>query len=125
MIDVVRSILLYSWQKYDYMIFVRYLMGTAYLPPPLHRIAYEFFASIVPTSDFMFFLDVPPREASRRIQQTRRRLEMFENLQELEHTRLKALSLAMMGRWNVIDAGKSIGDVEKDIARTLQPLFQE
>jgi len=44
MVDVIRSILLYSWQRYDYVVFVRYLMGTAYLPSPLYRIAYHFFA---------------------------------------------------------------------------------
>jgi dTMP kinase len=73
MLDVIRSILLYSWRKYDYVIFVRYLMGTAYLLSPLHRIAYYFFASIVPTSNFMFFLDVNPEEAYTRIQQARKR----------------------------------------------------
>lgn len=37
MFDVVRSILLYSWRRFDYVVFVRYLMGTAYLPSPLHK----------------------------------------------------------------------------------------
>jgi len=92
MLDVVRSILLYSWRKYDYTIFVRYLMGTAYLPSPLHIIAYHFFASVVPTSNFMFFLDVKPEEAYRRIKRARERREMFESFEELEQIRRKALS---------------------------------
>jgi dTMP kinase len=123
MLDVIRSILLYSWRKYDCIIFVRYLMGTAYLPQPVHQIAYHFFACTVPTSDFMFFLDVPPEEADRRIRQSRSQLEMFENLQELEKTRTKALSLARTGKWRIIDAGKSVKDVENEIINALQPLF--
>jgi dTMP kinase len=125
MLDVIRSILLYSWQKYDCIIFVRYLMGTAYLPSPIHTIAYHFFASTVPTSDFMFFLDVRPEEADRRIRQTRDRFEMFENLEELEKTRRKALSLAQIGKWRIINASKVTRDVENEIASALEPLFQK
>jgi dTMP kinase len=81
MLDVVQSILLYSWRRYDFVIFVRYLMGTAYLPYPFDKILYNFFVFTVPTSDYMFFLDVPPQEASKRLNKTRdlSALEMFEN----------------------------------------------
>ncbi len=120
MLDVVRSILLYSWRECDYLIFVRYLMGTAYLPAPLHSIAFHFFSLIVPTSDLMFFLDVSPAEASRRIEQKRGRREMFENLEELKRTRKKALSLALTGNWVIIDANSPIGTVQREIVKTLQ-----
>ena len=123
MLDVIRSIMLFSWQKYDYVIFVRYLMGTAYLPSPFHRIAYQLFASVVPKSDYMFFLDVPPEEADKRIRQTRKETEMFETLEQLKKTRNKALFLAQTGKWRIIDAGQSISKVEKDIETVLQPLF--
>ena len=119
MLDVIRSISLYSWRRYDYMIFVRYLMGTAYLPSPLHRIGYHFFASIVPTSNLMFFLDVSPEEAYRRIQQTRDRREMFENLEELERIRRKALDLASIDKWTITNANKPINEVEKEIRKSL------
>jgi dTMP kinase len=119
MLDVVRSILLFSWRRCDYVVFVRYLMGTAYLPWPLYKIAYHFFAYIVPTSNFMFFLDVTPKEAYRRILQTRRRHEMFESLEELEVTRRKALSLVSTGKWTIINADRSIFDVEKRIMESL------
>jgi dTMP kinase len=119
MLDVIRSILHYSWRKYDYVIFVRYLMGTAYLPSPLHRIAYHFFASIVPTSNFMFFLDVNPEKAHTRIQQARKRREMFESLEELKRIRRKALFLALVGKWTVIDANKPVEDIEKEIRKLL------
>jgi len=123
MFDVVRSIMLFSWQKYDYVIFVRYLMGTAYLPSPIHRIAYQFFASVVPKSDYMFFLDVPPEEADKRIRQTRKQTEMFETLEELKKTRSKALSLTIIDKWTIIDAGQPVSEVEKDIETVLQPLL--
>lgn len=115
MADVIRSILLYMWRTYDFVIFVRYLMGTAYLPSPLHRIAYHFFSSIVPTSNLMFFLDVRPEEAYSRIRRMGERREMFESLEELRRIRRKALSLALMGEWAIIDANKLVEDVEKEI----------
>jgi dTMP kinase len=120
MVDVIRSILFYSWRKYDYVIFVRYLMGTAYLPSPIHKIAYNFFAIWVPKSNFMFFLDVRPEEAYKRIMHTRKRLEMFESLGELEKIRRKALSLAFMGSWKIVDANKPINDVHEKIIGTLK-----
>jgi len=94
-------------------------MGTAYLPSPMHKIAYQFFASTVPTPDLMFFLDVKPEEAHRRILQMRNKLEMFESMEELKRVRCKALSLTSMGRWTIIDANKSIKEVEKEIQRQL------
>jgi len=119
MLDVIRSILLHSWRRYDYVIFVRYLMGTAYLPSPLHRIGYHFFASIVPTSNLMFFLDVNPEEAYRRIQQERNKREMFESLVELKRIRHKALSLASIDKWTIIDGNNPISNVEKEIRKSL------
>jgi len=119
MADVIRSILLYSWQKYDYIIFVRYLMGTAYLPSPLHRIAYHFFALIVPKSDSMFFLDTTPQEAYRRIRRARADQEMFESINELRRVRVKGLSLALIGKWKIIDTNRSIEAVELEIRKSL------
>jgi dTMP kinase len=119
MLDVIRSILLYSWRRYDYVIFVRYLMGTAYLPSPLHIIAYCFFTFIVPTSNLMFFLDVKPQEGYRRIQKERKRREMFESLEELKRIRHKALSLALIGKWTIVDTNKPIKAVEKEIRKCL------
>ena len=121
MVDVIRSIMLYSWRTFDYMIFVRYLMGTAYLPDPLDTIAYQFFAAIIPTSNYMFFLDVNPVEADRRLRATREKLEMFENLIELEQTRQKAIRLASMHRWAIIDANGPIEHVQEVIRKSLRP----
>ena len=119
MLDVIRSVLIYSWQKYDYTIFVRYLMGTAYLPSPFDKIAYHFFTLTVPTSKFMFFLDVQPEEAARRIRQTRSKFEMFESMEQLEKIRRKALALASAEKWRIIDAGNPVGEVENEIFEAL------
>jgi dTMP kinase len=119
MIDVIRSILLYSWRRYDFIIFVRYLMGTAYLPAPLDRIAYRFFAAVVPTSQYMFFLDVAPSEAERRLRETREKLEMFENIDELEQTRLKAFALASADKWTIVNANKPMRHVQEVIRESL------
>ncbi len=120
MLDVVRSVLIYSWRKYDYVIFVRYLMGTAYLPSPLHKLAYRFFALTVPTSEFMFFLDVSPEEAERRIHQTRKNFEMFENLDQLRGIRKKALVLASLGKWRIVNAEKPAVEVQEDLTTALR-----
>ena len=119
MFDVIRSVLLYSWRRYDYLIFIRYLMGTAYLPSPLDRMAYHFFALVVPTSNLMFFLDVSPEEAYKRIRQTRNKREMFESIEELKRIRHKALVLVLIGKWAIINADKSITDVENEIREFL------
>ena len=125
MLDVLRSILLYSWRKYDYLIFVRYLMGTAYLPYPLFIIAYDFFSTIVPRPDFMFFLDVTPEEAHRRIRQTRKRREMFENPEKLKLTRQKALFLTSKGKWTIINADKSIEEIENEVLKSLSYVVRD
>ncbi len=121
MVDVIRSVLLYSWQDYDFIIFVRYLMGTAYLPSPLHKIAYNLFSSIVPKSDSMFFIDTSPEEAYRRIQKTRKKREMFESVNKLKQVRVKALSLALIDNWKIINGDRSIEEIEKEIGRSFQP----
>jgi dTMP kinase len=119
MADVIRSILLYSWQNYDYLIFVRYLMGTAYLPSPLHTIAYCFFALVVPKAEAMFFLDIPPEEARRRIVGARKYHEVFEQINELKKVRAKGLSLAYFDKWFIIRADRSIAEVGIDLRRIL------
>lgn len=90
-------------------------MGTAYLPSPLHRIAYYFFADLLQSPRFMFFLDVDPEEARRRIVESRSALEMFESLEQLRKVGAKALSLAQMNGWTIIDANRSEEDVERQV----------
>ena len=119
-IDVLRSVVRCPWWLYDYVVFVRYLMGTAYLPDPLNRIAYSFFAAILPRPIHKFFLDVEPQEARRRIVENRSDKEMFESLEQLKKVGGKALSLAQAFGWTIIDANRLEDEVERQILLALQ-----
>jgi dTMP kinase len=119
MMDVIRSILLYSWRRVDFIIFVRYLMGTAYLPSPFHVVGYNFFALLVPKSEHMFFLDVNPEVATSRIVKNRSSIEMFENLNALKKVRSKALELTRFDEWIIIDSNRSSIDVALALNRNL------
>ncbi len=94
------------------MIFVRYLLGVAYLPQPLAKIFYIFFSIILPTPNYMFFLDLEPDESLKRISQREDR-EMFENLHDLIKVRTKILELS--DGWKVINTSGSISQVQEEI----------
>lgn len=115
MVDVIRSVLFYSWRRVDYIIFVRYFMGTAYLPKPLHTIGYNFFTKVLPKSKHMYFLDVTPEEAATRIKENRMETEMFESYAALKKVRAKALSLTRFNSWTVIDGNKPAQEVASKI----------
>ena len=120
MLDVLRSVKKYYRKKdIDTLILVRYLVGTAYLPFGLAKIAYRFFEHFVPLSKYMFFLDATPEEMSKRIEM-RKEKEMFETLDELEKVRNKALFLVK--KWNIIDASGTIDDTFNRIERELNNL---
>ena len=106
MLDVLRSVKKYYGKPdIDTLVVVRYLMGTAYLPPKMSKIAYRLFANFVPTSSYMFFLDASAEELLERVKQ-REETEMFETLDELKKVRTKALMLAE--DWNIVDTSQSI-----------------
>ena len=115
MLDVIRSVLYHRWSKVDYVVFVRYLMGTAYLPSPLHRLAYMVFKITMPNGDHMFFIDVTPEEAHRRIEENRDEKEMFESLERLTKVRGRVLGLAQRKEWTVIDGDQSLVDIQLEI----------
>lgn len=120
MLDVLRSIKKYYRKKdIDTLIMVRYLMGTAYLPFRMAKIAYQWFENFVPTSSYMLFLDASPEELFKRVQR-RKEKEMFENIDELINVRTKALKLAT--NWNIIDTDRSIGHTAAHIEDMLQKL---
>ncbi len=115
--DVIRSITFYHWRSVDYIIFVRYLMGTAYLPAPLHKYAYSFFSHVVPTKGDLIFIEVSPDEAYRRVAENRVKIERFETIDELAKTSEKALKLASDGKWIIIDGNRSIPEIHEDILK--------
>lgn len=119
LLDVARSLLLYRWRRVDYVVFVRYLMGTAYLPEPLHRVAYLFLYRVVPRSRHMYFIDASPEEAYRRIEARRGRREMFESLKRLRQVRGKALGLACRGSWTVIDGDRHRSVIHRQLTELI------
>ena len=120
MLDVLRSIRKYYRKKdIDTLIMVRYLVGTAYLPFRLARLAYRYFEHFVPVSKYMFFLDATPGQLSKRIEM-RKEKEMFETIEELEKVRTKALFLVK--NWNIINASGSIEDTFLQIEKILTEL---
>jgi dTMP kinase len=106
-VDVLRSVILTPWRGYDYVVYVRYLMGAAYLPPPLGRFAYHFFAALLPKPRETVFLEVDPGEAHRRIVEGRSRREMFESPEQLEKISSRALALARSNGWAIVDGAGS------------------
>jgi dTMP kinase len=117
-LDVIRSVRLYK-EEDKTLIMVRYLMGVTYLPLPLAQLLYRIFTTVLPTSDYMFFLDLEPEEALRRLQE-REDEEMFENLEDLTQVRDKALKL--VARWHIISTEGSIEDVQRSIDQILEEL---
>jgi len=121
-LDVIRSLWLYHWRSNpgpDTLIFSRYLMGVAYLPGPLASLLYRLLSRVLPTTDYMFFLDVSPEESLRRLME-RDEHEMFENLEDLTRTREKALRLA--DGWYIINTEDPIEDVQSRIDEILDRL---
>jgi dTMP kinase len=113
--DVLRSVILTPWRGYDYVVYVRYLMGTAYLPFPLGAFAYHFFAYLLPRPMHTIFLDIDPEEAHRRVAVRERDREMFESLDQLKKIRVRAIALARVNGWAFIDGSGVLGDVESRI----------
>jgi len=121
MLDVLYSVLQYSWRDYNYIIFVRYLLGTAYLPSPMDKVAYHFFAIIVPKPEKLFFIDIKPEVAYERItKRTNKRFEMFEKQESLQKIREKGLELAIIGKWLIIDGEKPPKHIESLIRHLLE-----
>ena len=86
----------------DRVIFVRYLMGAAYLPEGLMGTGYELFKRIIDIPPARMLVDVLPEVALTRIEQRDHEREMFENIEGLTESRRKTLILAKDG-WLVLD----------------------
>ena len=118
-LDVIRSILTSPWRRVHTIIYVRYLMGTAYLPTPLDRILYLFFAFFLPDPDVKIFLEVSPGEAYRRIKKNRLEQERFESIEQLEKIGKKVKRLALLHGWIIVDADQEEETIEDTINSVL------
>ena len=115
-LDVVRSILLYAHGDRD-VIFVRYTLACAYLPRFTIRPVYGVVSRLLPKSPNMFFLDVTPEEALRRITSRGDKVEMFETLPHLEKNRKRAMLI--LGDWKVVDGNRSPEEVFEQIVKNI------
>jgi len=84
------------------VIFVRYLLGTAYLPEPLAPLGYRFFRKFLPFPDLAIFIDIDPDVAIRRIKARGLAREMFET--RGKHERIRRVAKALTAEeWVVVD----------------------
>jgi len=93
--------------RYDTVIFVRYLMATAYLPEKYIQLGYDFFAKLLPVPKRLLLVDIDPKIALRRIENRNETKEMFEDIESLSKIRRKVLKLASKG-WTVIENNEDI-----------------
>jgi len=117
-LDVLMSVRWYKKQKEGTAIFVRYLLGTAYLPPRLASAGYRVFRRLLPFPDLAFFIDIDPEVALRRIKSRGHAPEMFETKSKLEAVRWVAKKLAE-DEWIRIDNSVDGDPPFKDIERIL------
>jgi len=118
-IDVLGSVARYSRMREGTVIFVRYLLGTAYLPKRLAPAGYRIFRNLLPFPDLALFIDIDPSVALRRIEQRDHRREMFETKEKLESVRRVAKNLTA-DEWITIDNSED-GEVPfAELARVLR-----
>jgi dTMP kinase len=102
-IDVIRSLVKYYRHENEVLIFSRYLLGVCYLPNSLILFGYNFFSRILPNSDFLFFIDVPPNIARARILKRGSTEEMFESLSRLTKIRSRMVYITNYKHWHYIN----------------------
>ena len=106
----------------DVLIFVRYSLAVAYVPYPLGEYLYKIICLLLPTSEYMFFIDVEPEELMNRLVERGENLEMFENINSLKETQYKAKKVTF--NWNVIDGNQSIDTIHNIISNILNNSFK-
>jgi dTMP kinase len=88
--------------RFDTVIYVRYIMATAYLPDRLAPSGYKFISKLLPVPQRLLLVDIDPAIAGERISKRAEKKEMFEDPVNLRRARRKLLSLAT-SEWKVID----------------------
>ncbi|MDO5849243.1 MAG: thymidylate kinase [Methanobrevibacter sp.] len=113
--DAIRSVIKYYYgsDDIDVLIFSRYIMSVVYLPNVINIIVYKIVSIVLPTSNYMFFLDVSPEESLRRIAIRSEDTEMFENYDSLEKAREKSKKVA--DDWHVIPGDGDAMDIGNKI----------
>ena len=113
-LDAIRSVRKYSHDdSIDVLIFSRYILAVMYLPDVVNVIVYKIVCFALPTSEYMFFLDVSPEESLRRIGSRDEETEMFENIESLREARNKSRKFTY--NWNLVDGDQSIDEISSQI----------
>jgi dTMP kinase len=114
--DVLGTVRAYKRAPKEDYIFVRYLLGAAYLPRTLAPAGYAFFRRVLPFPDLALFIDIRPDVAQRRIAARGHLPEMFETPQKLAAVREIARNLTR-SEWvtvdNSIDGEEPFREVER------------
>ena len=106
-------------RSFETIVYVRYLMATAYLPARLAPMGYDFFAKLLPAPSRLVLVDVDPALAHRRITERQHNKEMFEDVASLEKVRQKILMLARRGHWRIVDNGKTEEEAKRQLLQAL------
>lgn len=101
------------------VIFVRYLMGAAYLPKSLAPSGYKVFRNLLPFPDIAFFIDIAPRTAIQRIEARDHTREMFETEEKLVAVREVATSI-LSGDWVVVDNNRDGEEPFREVEAVLR-----
>jgi dTMP kinase len=105
-------------KRYDTIIYVRYLMATAYLPEKYIKLGYDFFARILPVPKRLLLVNIDPKVALKRIEDRNEAKEMFEDIESLRKTRQKVLKLAGNG-WTVIENNADMDQMPPELVRII------
>jgi len=118
--DVLRSLSLMKRERkrYGTVIFVRYILATAYLPDRLAPLGYEFISKLLPVPERLVLIDIDPAIANERISRRAEKKEMFEDPANLRRAREKLLLLASKD-WKVIDNSAPMEDGKDTLYRLL------
>ena len=117
--DVLMSARWLKKQRSGTVIFVRYLLGAAYLPESLADTGYLVFRKLLQFPDIAFFIDIEPKVALRRIVARGHRPEMFETEEKLAKVRRVAKRLTAK-EWTVIDNSEDGEAPFREVARILK-----
>ena len=118
-VDVLGSVHVYKHTPKSNYIFVRYLLGAAYLPRSLAPVGYSLFRRLLPFPDIALFIDISPEVAQRRIAARGHMPEMFETLQKLAAVREIAKDLTR-AEWVTVDNSEDGEAPFREVERILR-----
>jgi len=117
--DVLMSVRWLAKESEGTVIFVRYLLGSAYLPRGFASVAYRFFSRLLPFPDLALFIDIDPEVATRRIASRGHKHEMFETPYKLAAVRSVAKEL-VVGEWVTVNNSEDGEAPFREVERILR-----